>query len=65
MSPNIRSDLDPTPKESKLEEFADECMTYPILPKRMDGAVDEAEIVDDGADNVDEPVCLFPTDDAN
>ena len=31
----------------------------------MDGAVDEAEIVDDGADNVDEPVCLFPTDGAN
>ena len=59
MSPNIRSDLDPDPKESKLAEFAGECITYPILPERMDGAVDEAEIVDDGTDNVVEPVCLF------
>ena len=65
MSPNIRSDLDPDPKESKLAEFAGVCITYPILPKRMDGAVDEAEIVDDGADNVVEPACLIPTDGAN
>ena len=65
MSLNIRSDLDPYPKELKLAEFAGECITYPILPKRMDGAADEVEIVDDGADNVVEPACPIPTDEAN
>ena len=65
MSPNIRSNLDPGPKEPKLAEFAGECITYPIVPKRMDGAADEVEIVDEGADNVVEPACLFPTDGAN
>ena len=65
MWPNIRSDLDPGPKEQKLAEFAGECITYPIVPNRMDGAADEVEIADDGADNVVESACLFPTDDAN
>ena len=65
MSPNIRSDLDPDLKESKLAEFASECITYPIVLKRIDGAADEVEIIDDGADNVVEPACPVPTDGAN
>ena len=63
--PNIRSDLDPVPKEPKLAEFAGECITYPIVPKWIDGAADEVEIVDEGADNIVEPACPFPTDGAN
>ena len=65
MSPNTRSDLDPTPKEPKLAEFAGECITYPIVPKRIEGAADEVEISDERADNVVEPACLLPTDGAN
>ena len=65
MLPNIRSDLDPGPKEPKLAEFAGECIMYPIVSKRMDGTADEVEIIDEGADNVVEPVCPFPTNGAN
>ena len=65
MSPNIRSDLDPGPKEPKVAELNGECITYPIAPKRMDGAADEVEIADEGADNVVEPACLFTTGGAN
>ena len=65
MSPNIRSDLDPGPKEPKLAEFAGECITYPIVSNRMDDVADEVEIADDEADNVVEPACPFPTDGAN